>query len=183
MTSGVTQKISLQAPAPSTGEPNPPVPTEVPNEQHSADNRQFSWRVLAPIVLLIAVAILQVILAKTGELSPWKGGGFGMFATTDGAAFRRIRVFVEAPGRSEEIEIASSQEIQAARAQLFPSDSMMKNLAQAVVSREQRYGRPVERVKIEVWRTEFLSGSLEPTERIVREITLNEPESLNKTRD
>lgn len=195
MTSGVRQKIHLQAPALSTdepnwpvsnevpGEPNCPLPNEVPDEQCAADSRQFSWRVLAPVVVLIVIAIVQVILAKTAELSPWKGGGFGMFATTDGTAFRRIRVFVEAPERSEEIEIAPSQELQAARAQLFPSDSMLTNLAQVVVSREQRYGRPVQRVKLEVWRTEFLAGSLEPTERMLREITVNEPESLNKTRE
>jgi len=183
MTSGVRQKIHLQAPALSTGEPNRPLPNEVPDEQCAADSRRFSWRVLAPVVVLIVVAIVQVILAKTAQLSPWKGGGFGMFATTDGTAVRRIRIFVEAPGRSEEIEIAPSQELQAARAQLFPSDSMMTNLAQAVVSREERYGRPVKTVKLEVWRTEFTAGSLEPKERMLREITVNEPESLNKTRE
>ena len=42
-------------------------------------------------------------LARTAGLSPWKGGGFGMFSTTDDAGRRRVRVFVSAPERSEEI--------------------------------------------------------------------------------
>lgn len=129
------------------------------------------WRVWLPAVLLIVVAIVQVVLAKTAALGPWKGGGFGMFATTDGSQFRHVRIFVEAPDRSEELEIAPSQEFAAARAQLFPSDSMMTTLARAVIAREQRYGRPVHAVRLEVWRTEFNPESLEATDRPLRTFT------------
>ena len=38
---------------------------------------------LAPAVLLIVV-IVQWIAAATVPISPWIGGGFGMFATVDG---------------------------------------------------------------------------------------------------
>lgn len=133
---------------------------------------KLDWRVWLPVVVLIVVAIVQVVLAKTAALGPWKGGGFGMFATTDGSQFRRVRIFVEAPDRSEELEIAPSQDFAAARAQLFPSDSMMTLLARAVVAREQRYGRPVHVVKLEVWRTEFSPGSLAATDRPLRTFTL-----------
>lgn len=133
---------------------------------------KLDWRVWLPVVVLIVVAIVQVVLAKTAALGPWKGGGFGMFATTDGSQFRRVRIFVEAPDRSEELEIAPSQEFAAARAQLFPSDSMMTSLARAVVAREQRYGRPVHSVRLEVWRTEFSPGSLAATDRPLRTLTL-----------
>jgi hypothetical protein len=125
-------------------------------------------RVWLPVIVLIVVALTQVLLSKTAGLSPWKGGGFGMFATTDGTAFRQVRVFVEAEGRAEELEIAPSQELSAARAQLFPSDRMLGGLARAVAGREQRYGRPVETVRIEVWRTEFDPVSLDATERPLR---------------
>jgi len=126
------------------------------------------WRVWVPVIVLIVVSIVQVFLAKTASLSPWKGGGFGMFATTDGTAFRHVRVFVEAKERSEELEIAPSQEMAAARAELFPSDRMLIRLAQTVVARERRYGRPVEIVRIEVWRTEFSPGFLNATNRPLR---------------
>jgi hypothetical protein len=127
-----------------------------------------SVRIWLPAILLILVAISQVLLAKTSVLSPWKGGGFGMFATTDGAAFRHVKVFVEAEGRSEELEIAPSQEFSAARAQLFPSEGMLAGLAEVVALRERRYGRPVETVRIEVWRTEFSPDSLAAIDRPLR---------------
>jgi hypothetical protein len=138
---------------------------------------KLDWRVWLPVVVLIVVAIVQVVLAKTAALGPWKGGGFGMFATTDGSQFRRVRIFVEAPDRSEELEIAPSQEFAAARAQLFPSDSIMTSLARAVVAREQRYGRPVHSVRLEVWRTEFSPGSLAATDRPLRTLTLYSDQS------
>ena len=47
-----------------------------------------------PIYLLIVVAIVQLILAHTKDLSPWKGGGFGMFSTVDYPSARKLRVYV-----------------------------------------------------------------------------------------
>jgi hypothetical protein len=139
------------------------------------------WRVWLPAIFLIAVAFVQVVLSKTANLSPWKGGGFGMFATTDGTAFRFVRIFVEAPERSEELEIAPSQEDTAARAQLFPSNAMLTRLARAVVEREQRYSRPVNTVRLEVWRTEFSPGSLEATDRLLRTYKFYVDRSSDKT--
>ena len=43
------------------------------------------WRTLLPVAVLLAVAARQVVLTHTAGLSPWKGGGFGMFSTTDDA--------------------------------------------------------------------------------------------------
>jgi hypothetical protein len=47
-----------------------------------------------PAVVLTVVALLQLTLAHAGTLTPWKGGGFGMFATVDsrGTRFFRVRV-------------------------------------------------------------------------------------------
>jgi hypothetical protein len=46
---------------------------------------------LAP-ALLCCVALLQFVLTKTSALSPWKGGGFGMFSTVDSPAARFLRI-------------------------------------------------------------------------------------------
>ena len=137
-------------------------------ERRSSPVNADHIRVWLPAIALVVVAITQVLLAKTADLSPWKGGGFGMFATTDGTAFRHVRIFVEAEGRSEELEIAPSQEFSAACAELFPSNRMLGSLAQAVVKREQRYRRPVKTVRIEVFRTEFRPISLDATDRPLR---------------
>jgi hypothetical protein len=124
-----------------------------------------------PAFLLLTVAVVQVVLVKTYALSPWKGGGFGMFATTDGGAFRQIRVFVEAPQRSEELSIAPYLEDSAARAQLFPSNTRLANLARAIADWEERHGWPVNTVRLEVFRTEFSPGSLDVSNHRLRVFT------------
>ncbi|MBR8827921.1 MAG: hypothetical protein DSM107014_08465 [Gomphosphaeria aponina SAG 52.96 = DSM 107014] len=43
-----------------------------------------------PSLILIMVALGQIYLAQTANLSPWKGGGFGMFAAIDAPSMRVI---------------------------------------------------------------------------------------------
>ena len=109
-------------------------------------------------------------LARRAGLSPWKGGGFGMFSTTDDAGRRRVRVFVTAPERSEEIAIAPSLEDAARRAAVLPADSELARLARSASStRERRYRRPVETVRIETWRIDYAPDTLAATSRLIRE--------------
>ena len=133
--------------------------------------RQLSaaWRTALPVALLVTVACAQVVLARTASLSPWKGGGFGMFSTTDDAARRHVRVFVSAPERSEEIAITPSLEDAARRAAVLPSDLQLTRLAQRVVEREGRYGRPVDSVRVETWRIDYAPDTLAATSRRLRE--------------
>jgi hypothetical protein len=132
----------------------------------------LSWRAWFPAVVLAVVAGIQVVLVRTADLSPWKGGGFGMFATTDGTAFRYVRLYVEGPDRSEELEVAPSLEDAAARARLFPSVTLMTRLAEKVVARERRYSRPVSSVKVEVWRTHFTTSPVKATDELLRSFTM-----------
>jgi hypothetical protein len=118
--------------------------------------------VAAPPVLLAVVAATQMGLALYGNLSPWKGGGFGMFASVDGTPFRSVRIFVSAPDRSAELEVPPSLEDLAARAATFPSGRALDALARRVLDRERRHGRPAEAVRVEVWRTDF-SRALDAT--------------------
>ncbi|MFT5467465.1 MAG: hypothetical protein ACI8UO_002569 [Verrucomicrobiales bacterium] len=50
-------------------------------------NAMERW--LAPGIL-IGVALLQLGLANFGTLTPWKGGGFGMFSSTDSLGKRVV---------------------------------------------------------------------------------------------
>lgn len=53
-------------------------------------NNRGTWfleRFLVPTILIL-VALLQFYLARTANLSPWKGGGFGMFAAVDSPSMR-----------------------------------------------------------------------------------------------
>jgi len=111
--------------------------------------------VALPSVALVVVACVQVALARTATLSPWKGGGFGMFASTDGLPFRAVRLFVSAPERSEEVLVPPSLDDLAARTATFPHDRALGRLARAVGDREARQGRAVDRVTVEVWRAAY----------------------------
>lgn len=128
-----------------------------------------AWRVMLPVALLVVVAGVQVTLARTAHLSPWKGGGFGMFSTTDDAGRRYVRVFVSAAERSEEVAIAPSLEEAARRAAVLPTDAVLSRLARRVVEREGRYRRPVETVRIETWRIDYAPDTLAATSRLIHE--------------
>ncbi len=135
----------------------------------AGSNLRATWRTLLPVSLLLVVAVAQVTLARTARLSPWKGGGFGMFSTTDDAGRRYVRVFVSAPERSEEMAISPSLEDAARRAAVLPSDAALARLARLVVAREGRYQRPVDTVRIETWRIDYAPDTLAATSRRMRD--------------
>jgi hypothetical protein len=122
--------------------------------------------VALPAVLLVAVAAVQITLTRTAALTPWKGGGFGMFSTSDHAGERALRIVVTARDRSEEIAVSPSLQDAADRATALPGERQLMRLARLVAARERRHGRPVEDVRIECWQTErdpqTLSATLRP---------------------
>ena len=128
----------------------------------------MSWRPIVPVALLLAVAAVQVTLVYTAELSPWKGGGFGMFSTTDDSGRRHVRIFVSAKDRSEEITIAPSLEDVADRAAVLPTDYQLTRLARRVVAREARYQRPIDVVRIDTWRIVYTPLTLTATSQLIR---------------
>jgi hypothetical protein len=129
----------------------------------------------APAFLLALVAVVQIVLARTADLTPWKGGGFGMFSTLDHNAYRRVDVVMDGTERSEALEIPPSLETAAARAAAFPAGWMLRSLAERVVQREHRYQRSVSRVTITVWRTDFDRTTLRASERPLRVFTYMAP--------
>jgi hypothetical protein len=130
---------------------------------------------LLPPLLLTVVALLQIVLARTADLTAWKGGGFGMFSTLDHGAYRGVDIVVEGPERSESLEIPPSLEIAAARAAAFPVDWLMRDLAERVVARERRYERAVSRVTVTAWRADFDRAALRASERPLRTFIYDVP--------
>jgi len=112
-------------------------------------------RSLVPVLLLALVAAHQIRLARTGPLSPWKGGGFGMFSTTDSPASRHLRVVVYGEGGARELAVPSRLAKLAAKTVTLPDATRLRRLAAALVEEERREGRTVERVELEVWGREF----------------------------
>ena len=130
---------------------------------------------LFPPLLLTVVALLQIVLARTADLTAWKGGGFGMFSTLDHGAYRGVDIVVDGPDRSESLEIPPSLEIAAARAAAFPVDWLMRDLAEGVVARERRYERAVSRVTVTAWRADFDRAALRASERPLRTFIYDVP--------
>jgi hypothetical protein len=131
-----------------------------------------SWRALLPAVLLAGVAAGQIVLTRVTPLSPWKAGGFGMFSTLDAAAYRSLRIFVEGPERSQEIELAPSLHDLADRTLILPTDGALSRLAWAVAAREARHARPVDTVRVQVDRVDFAPDTLAAHDHALRSFTL-----------
>lgn len=111
----------------------------------------MSPRVWLPAAILVLVAAVQIALVRTAQLTPWKGGGFGMFAAVDGGAVRSMRIHVEGPDRSEYLDVPPSLALAAARAEALPIRPLLASLAEQVATRETRRGQPVTRVTVEAW--------------------------------
>jgi hypothetical protein len=124
-----------------------------------------------PLVVLLVIAGAQQVLVRTSHLTPWKGGGFGMFSTLDHGAFRGVTIVVNGPDRSETLDTPPSLDEIASRAATCPSDWLLRTLAEGVVAREQRHGNAVTEVRISVWRTDFDPVTLNATERQLRAVT------------
>ena len=94
-------------------------------------------RGLVLVVLIVVVAAAQTYLAQTTLLSPWKGGGFGMYSAPHPTQLRAI--FLEIEGHEpirvtpREAERASHEwELLERHANLllgFPSERRLKQLA------------------------------------------------------
>jgi hypothetical protein len=133
------------------------------------------WARSLPAALLAVVALVQVTLTHTTDLTPWKGGGFGMFSTLDHGAFRNVTIVVDGADRSETIETPPSLEVIAARAANCPADWLLRRLARGVVERERRYGRDVTRVRLQVRWISFDPVTLRATERPLRAFVYEVP--------
>lgn len=132
-----------------------------------------------PPALLTVVASVQIALAHLTPLTPWKGGGFGMFATADGALNRTTRVLVTGPQRSQELDVPPSLADAAAACEAFPTERCLAGLARRLADRERRQGRPVFSVRLQVWRTEFAPVTLEPRRRLLKEHVSTGPGALD----
>lgn len=60
-----------------------------PASRPRLSRRAWALVLIAPMIMT-GVAIMHHVLTATSDLNPWKGGGFGMFATVDSPKNRRI---------------------------------------------------------------------------------------------
>jgi hypothetical protein len=83
----------------------------------------------SPPALLCVIACAQIYGALAGPLSPWKGGGFGMFSTVDSPDARFLRIYLI--NGSEEIPVLVPDGLKtlARKTQTIPSRALLSELA------------------------------------------------------
>ena len=95
-------------------------------------HRTIDIRVLkytAP-VLLTTLACIQLFLGLNFGLTPWKGGGFGMFSTVDSPEARTVRVYLETDDGELPTRVPSWLSSRRRYARSFPTDFRMQGLAE-----------------------------------------------------
>ena len=100
---------------------------------------QALFRYTIPIVL-IAVAGIQQVSVRTAHLSPWKGGGFGMFSTVDDPNTRQLHVHALRQGQAIPIMLDDVAEIRPeitgvlTRARYVPTHRNLEAAAQELLT-------------------------------------------------
>jgi hypothetical protein len=139
---------------------------------------------LAP-VLVCGIAITQIIYVQISALSPWKGGGFGMFSTVDSPGARFLRVQIVTPegeiavpvpralrARARELRTVASERLAIAFAHAVSNGTWVKAGPSSTAQNDRGRGVPrwlaknetpgpreeaitVKSVRVELWRYSF----------------------------
>jgi len=115
-------------------------------------------RALVAPALLVALAVAQIASWRGFGLSPWKGGGFGMFATNDAGAFRIVRVVEEQSAGDSPVVLPAELDRIRRHARELPREANLRRVADAVRALEPSLGT----LRVEVWRTVFDREDLAP---------------------
>lgn len=138
-------------------------------------------------ILALTIAVTQVVCATAGPLSPWKGGGFGMFASSDNPAARMLIVSVTDDAGDQHLVRLDRQrhqgplsERERGRLRTFPTKSRMRALAVAIRNstlvkvRRDEVQPPSEATKSQV--------AIAPDIVVTRQITANQERPIRVTR-
>jgi hypothetical protein len=120
-------------------------------------------RALVAPGLLLALALAQIAGWAAYGLTPWKGGGFGMFATNDHGGFRRVHVIERVAEGERVVPVPDALERERRRAREAPSAANLRRLGEALRARARELGP----LRVEVWRTEFAREDLTPRRVLV----------------
>lgn len=123
-------------------------------------------RHLAP-ALLAAVAGVQLWAVRATDLTPWLGGGFGMFSTTDSWGRRHLHAWAVSPGVRREIAVPPDAGRLARAALAQPTPARLRDLAARLAADVED---DVTAVQLQVWAPRFDPETLAPSSVLLRAI-------------
>jgi hypothetical protein len=83
---------------------------------------------------LSIVALVQLYAARTSWLTPWKGGGFGMFSTVDSPGARFLRIELETDSGPVRVAVPAQLLPDASRLREAPDKAALRDLASALAA-------------------------------------------------
>lgn len=136
--------------------------------------RSLRW---LPPALLLAVAANQLWLSRRADLTPWCGGGFGMFSTVDSRFARHLHAFALSPSLRLELEIPAELEPSAQAAVALPSESRLRAFARELAPYAESDFEAPDAIRIEVFTKRVDPGTLAPRGVLLRalEVPLARP--------
>ena len=123
-----------------------------------------------PTVVLVAIAVNQLILANFFNLSPWLGGGYGMFSTTDVGSNRHIHIYAKSEGIIKELIYPKELSDLALRTKSFPTDRNLIVLAQRISEIED--DSALKSIEVQVWKSQYKSKTLHPSSKMLKSVEL-----------
>jgi hypothetical protein len=124
---------------------------------------------LLPGLLLTLVASSQLALHRGADLSPWKGGGFGMFSSNDGGWSRHTHFFVSDAAGEVEVDLPEELEDSEKRLRALPTNARLDRFARELSATVASEHPDHSAVRIELWRTRFDPDDLTPQIELMRD--------------
>ena len=122
---------------------------------------------MAP-ALLVVLALSQLVLTRTAALSPWKGGGFGMFSTNDHAGFRSVRAYALDADGERRLRIPAELGRLSRRVRHLPARSGLLSLARELIPE----AGDARAIRVEVLGARFSAADLRPEQRELAAVVL-----------
>lgn len=123
-----------------------------------------------PTIVLVIIAINQLLLANFFNLSPWLGGGYGMFSTTDVGRNRHIHIYANSPGIRKELIYPQDLKDIVFRTKSFPTGRNLKRLARRISVIED--DSTLQSIEIQVWKSQYKSKTLHPSGKMLKSAVL-----------
>lgn len=121
---------------------------------HEQPENKLKWldwvRRYGVTVLLLLVAFNQLYLTTFGNLSRWKGGGFGMYTEFHPTYYRVYTKFKTSPPPGTNFTPSPFMGIMRKKIRINPTEKNLRKL-----KREMRKGSGIQDLVIQVWKPKF----------------------------